>query len=177
LRRTFALAIAGVALAAGAEPKATKLQPSADGAFGIRMVEEGPDACRLEVVKGTDPSWTLDKCVGNASDLYFVSNDGQRFWVLHTTPEKPGPPQGKKKGTPWYQVEVASLHDARGNVVQSRRLMDLVLPLDRDKVRQLGKHFMWIGGVDGVPGKPPRINDAGQVEVEVSGARTLKLSF
>jgi hypothetical protein len=174
------VAVAGCLAAAaawGEDPKQTRLQVSGNGSFGVRMTQPGADQCHLEVLKDNEPLWSLDKCVGTVDDLFFVSNDGQRVWVLKATPEKPGPPKGKKKGTPWYQVEVATLYDAQGNPVQSRRLMDLVQPAERDKVRQLGKHFVWFEGMETLPGRKPRINDAGQVELEVAGSRTVKLNF
>jgi hypothetical protein len=55
--------------------------------------------------------------------------------------------------------------------------MDLVPKPDQGKVRQLGKHFVWLEGVDEVPGRKPRINDVGQVEFEVAGSKTQKLNF
>jgi hypothetical protein len=174
---SLALALLLAATAFGEEPKAGKLRVSGNGVFAIRTVETGRDACRLEATKDSEPLWQLDKCVGDADDYYFVSNDGTRFWLLRTTPEKPGAPKGKKKGLPWYQVEVATLFDAQGNPLQSKRLMDLVPKADQSKVRQLGKHFVWLEGVDEVPGRKPRINDVGQVEFEVAGSKTQKLNF
>jgi hypothetical protein len=177
LRTTLLLGLLVAAVARADEPKAGRLRASGNGTYSIRMVETAKDQCRVEVVKESEPLWQLDKCVGDADDFYFVSNDGTRFWLLRTTPEKPGPPKGKKRGTPWYQVEVAALYDGQGNVVQSRRLMDLVPLHDRDKVRQLGKHFIWLEGVGDLSGKKPRINDAGQVEFEAAGSHTQKLNF
>ncbi|HEX4622272.1 MAG TPA: hypothetical protein VH208_11960 [Myxococcaceae bacterium] len=171
----LALLFGGTAL--GEEPKQGKLRVSGNGVFAIRMVETAKDACRVEATKDSEPLWQLDKCLGDSEDYYFVSNDGTRFWVLRTTPEKPGAPKAKKKGLPWYQVEVATLYDAQGNSIQSKRLMDLVPKLDQGKVRQLGKHFVWLEGVDEVPGRKPRINDVGQVEFEVAGSKTQKLNF
>jgi hypothetical protein len=177
VRGAFVLPLLLAAAAAADEPKTSRLRASGNGAYSIRMVETGKDQCRVEVVKENEPLWQLARCVGDTSDFYFVSNDGSRFWLLRSTPEKPGAPKGKKKGTPWYQVEVAALYDGQGNVVQSRRLMDFISSKDRDKVRQLGKHFIWIEGVGDLPGKGPRINDAGQVEFEVAGSKTEKLNF
>jgi hypothetical protein len=179
LRTSVALALLSC-LTAGAraeEPKAGKLRVSGNGAYGVRMVETGKDQCRVEASKDSEPLWQLAKCVGDSDDYYFISNDGTRFWVLRTTPEKPGAPKGKKKGTPWYQVEVATLYDQQGASLQSKRLMDLVIKEDRAKVRQLGTHFVWLEGVDDIPGKRPRINDLGQVEFEVAGSKTQKLNF
>jgi hypothetical protein len=177
-RTVLALSVGvAVAVARAEEPKQTRLRVSQNGTFGVQMTETGKETCRLEVTKENQPLWQLEKCVGSSDDWYFVSNDGSRVWVLRSTPEKPGPPKGKKKGTPWYQVEVATLYDGQGNSVQSRRLMDLVPGPDREKVRQLGKHFVWLEGVAQVPGKQPRINEAGQVEFEVAGSKTLKLNF
>ena len=177
MKTTFAIGLLLSVTAAAEDAKTGRLRVSGNGTYGVRMVEVGPDKCRLEVLRDNDPLWQLDKCVGNAEDYYFVSNDGTRFWILRTTPEKPGAPSGKKKGLPWYQVQVAALYDGTGNVIQSRRLMDMVEPKDREKVRQLGKHFIWLEGVNDVPGKKPRINDTGQVEFETVGTHTVKLNF
>ena len=176
--RALLLASACAGLGAGAaEPKSSKPSVSQNGIYEVRMVEPAKEVCRLEVLKENATLWQLEKCVGNADDIYFISNDASRFWVLKSTPEKPGPPKGKNKGTPWYQVPVAQLYDREGNLLQSKRLMDLVLPVDRAKVRQLGRHFIFLEGVGDIPGKRPRVNGAGQVEFEVTGTRTHKLNF
>ena len=177
MKTTFALALLLAATAWGEEPKSSRTRVSGNGSYGIRMVETGKDQCHVEVLKESEPLWQIDRCIGSIDDFYFVSNDGTRFWLLRATPEKPGAPKGKKRGLPWYQVEVATLYDGQGNAIQSRRLMDLVPGKDRDKVRQLGKHFVWLEGVGEIPGKGPRINDAGQVEFEVAGSHTEKLNF
>jgi hypothetical protein len=177
VKTALAVGLLWGALAFGEDPKSSKVWVSGNGTYGIRMVEVSKDQCRVEVTKESEPAWQVDKCVGGPDDFYLVSNEGTRFWVLRSTPEKPGPPKGRAKGTPWYQVEVATLYDAQANPVQSRRLMDLVPPKDREKVRQLGKHFVWLEGVGELPGKKPRVTEAGQVEFEVAGAKTVKLNF
>jgi hypothetical protein len=161
---------------ASAEPKVTKTQISSDGSHGVRFESEG-DRCKLVGVNGTTDSWTLEKCVGASDDLFFVSNDGDRVWILHALPQKPPRAAKGKKGTPWYSVTVAELIEKDGSFVRALKLTDLVDQRGREKVEQLEKHFKWLEGVLGMPGKGPRINDKDQVEFEVAGTRNHKLGF
>src|SRR6266511_2035960 len=107
IRVAVLIALAASA-AAGAEPKVTKTQISSNGAHGVRFETEG-DKCRLVAVKETTEEWSLDKCVGTPDDFFFINNEGDRVWVLHALPQKPGRPARGKKGTPWYSVVVADL--------------------------------------------------------------------
>src|SRR5688572_233905 len=42
-----------------------------------------PVRCRLEVARETGVVWTLEKCIGAVDDVYLVSNDADRVWILH----------------------------------------------------------------------------------------------
>ena len=105
---------------------------------------EGEGKCRIEVTRDTDVAWTLPRCLGTVDDLYFVSNSGERFWVLAALPKSlrsaGGPGRGgveeglrrrSLRSTPSVRWRWPSLYDRLGNVVAQRKLAEL-LPQERD---------------------------------------------
>ncbi len=177
--------------ASAGEPEQSRARASSNAEYGIVMRIEAPGKCRIEVTRDTDVAWTLPRCVGTVDDLYFVSDSGERFWVLATLPRSIPPPKGavpvgeaqkraakKKKPFDSYgPVVVAVLRDRLGNVLAEKRLSEL-LPTSRNgKLRVLDRRFVWLEGVLGVPGKEPRVNDRNQVEFETVEPRTWRLDF
>ena len=171
-----ALVLGGLA---HAEAKEAVISVSGNGTYSLKASEVADGSCHVEVSQESQVAWALDKCLGTPSDLYFISNDGGRVWVLKSTPEKPARPKagGKKEMVPWAAVPVAVLYDKEGKIVASRRLLDLVPAKSREKVIQLEHHFKWLEGVAGVPGKGPRVTDLGVVELESVGGKTYRLPF
>ncbi|MBI3182764.1 MAG: hypothetical protein HYZ28_11555 [Myxococcales bacterium] len=169
-----------VAASASAEPKQGKEQASADGSYSIRLTQLSEGACTLEVRKGSQVVWSLERCLGTVDDLFFVSNSGERFWLLRTIPQKPPEKRSKsKKPRPpaWTLTEVAVLYDREGNALERKQLGELLPARLREEVRHLERHFKWMEGVLGVPGKMPRVNDLNQVELETVGTKSVKLPF
>jgi hypothetical protein len=41
----------------------------------------------------------------------------------------------------------------------------------------MSQHLKWLEGLLGVPGKGPRLTDAGRIEFETVGGKTHKLTF
>lgn len=167
------------AMPAPAEERISRAGVSANGRFAVRLVEGAKDRCRVEILKdGSNPHWQLPRCVGKADDLFFVSNDGERFWVLKTLPEKQTSRPRKARSAAWTFSVVAALYDRQGNALREVRLHDVIQTrVGLDNVRQFKKRFQWLGGVSGVPGKPPRLNAAGQVEFDTVEPRTHQLAF
>jgi hypothetical protein len=173
------LLVSGPALA---EPRTSRRTVSASGVYRVQLVEDAPGSCRLRVEDDSGPRWVLPRCVGAVDDTYFVSRDGAHVWVLHTLPEKGG---GKgrrlKAGRRWVQVPgyadvvVAEKFDRRGERLDARRLSQLLSPLGYEEVREMARHFSWLEGVNGVPGKGPRLNARGQVELETIEGKTVVL--
>lgn len=183
MRRTaLALAVLLLALPALAEERKGRARVSANGVFSVRMVEVAPNKCRLEVSKESGPVWQVEKCLGTVDDYYFVSNDGERVWVLWPLVEKgkgeePGAKK-KRKGPPrWANVVVAARIGRDGQRQDEKRLPELVPAKYLSEVRQLKHHFKWLEGTLGIPGKGPRLTDAGVVEFETVGGTTRKLTF
>jgi hypothetical protein len=104
-----------------------------------------------------------------------VANIGQRFWIIRAFPEKPGPTKGNPNS--WLSVVVAVLYDREGKVLRRVTARQVVPALARHRVRQLGKHFLWLKGVGGVPGEMPRVNDHNEVELEPVESRPVHLKF
>ena len=156
-------------------PKTSKSQTSATGVYSIRLVELEKGHCRVEVMEETKLAWQLDKCVGTTDDFYFVSNNGQRFWIVRAFPEKPHPTKGSPNA--WLSVVVAVLYDREGKVRKRVTARELVPVRARHRVRQLGKHFLWLKGVGGVPGEMPRVNDHNEVELEPVESKPVHLKF
>jgi hypothetical protein len=127
--------------------------------------------------------WQFSGCVGTVDDLYFASNDGERFWLIKPLAEMgtKGTVQvkGKKKVRipAWANTTVAVLYDKTGQRVRERRLPDFVSPKDFGEVRQLKGHFKWLEGTLGIPGKGPRLTDEEKVEFEVVGGKKHQLTF
>jgi hypothetical protein len=182
-RHVLALALLFLALPALAEERKGRARVSANGLFSVHLVEVAPGNCRLEVTKESGPAWSLPKCLGSLDDFYFVSNDGERVWVLWSLVEKgkAAPvPRGKKKpkGPPaWANVVVAAQYDSKGNRLQEKRLTELLNTRQLSEVRQMTHHFKWLEGTLGIPGKGPRLTDAGVVEFEPVGGTTQQLTF
>lgn len=181
-RAALALAVLFTLPAVGAE-RTSRSKVSANGVYSVRMVQPDADTCRLEVSKESGPVWTLSKCVGTADDVYFVSDNGERVWVLRPLVEKGPEPKVKASKKPkskvpaWARVPVATLYDRNGQRLDEKMLTDLVAPKDMGEVRELGKHFKWLEGTLGIPGKGPRLTDDGHVEFEPVGGKTHRLSF
>ncbi|MFP2931545.1 hypothetical protein ACLESO_41440 [Pyxidicoccus sp. 3LG] len=187
-RPALALALMLLALPALAEERQGRVRVSANGMFGVHLVEVAPGQCRLEVTKESGPAWSLAQCLGAVDDYYFVSNDGEKVWVLWPLVEKgkPPPPEPrskkkktkKPKGPPaWANVVVAAQFDRQGNRLQEKRLPELLTTRQLSEVRQLTHHFKWLEGTLGIPGKGPRLTDAGVVEFEPVGGSTHQLTF
>lgn len=179
------------ARAAAEEPEQSRGHASSNAEYGIVMRIEAPGKCRVEVTRDTDVAWTLPRCVGTVDDLYFVSNSGERFWVLAALPKSLPPPPGsvpvgeaakkaakKKKAFDGYgPVVVAVLYDRLGAVLAQKRLAELLPASAHRKLRVLDRRFVWLEGVLSVPGKEPRSNDRNQVEFETVEPRTWRLDF
>lgn len=158
-----------------ATPKSSKSQSSATGVYSIRLVEQEAGKCQVEVLEETKLAWQLDKCVGTTDDFYFVSDDGQRFWVIRAFPEKPTPT--KPESDAWLSVVVAVLYDRQGKALKRIPARELIPARARYLVRQLDKHFLWLNGVGGIPGQMPHVNDHNQVELEPVDSRPVHLKF
>ena len=179
------------ARASAEEAGQSRGRASSNAEYGIVMRVEGEGKCRIEVTRDTDVAWTLPRCFGTVDDLYFVSNSGERFWVLATLPKSIPPPPGsvpvgeaqkraaaKKPPFDGYgPVVVAALYDRVGSVVERRTLHELLPKSAHGKLRRLDRRFVWLEGVLGVPGKEPRVNDRNQVEFETVEPKTLRLAF
>ncbi len=186
-RHVLALTLLLLALPALAEERKGKTRVSANGLYGVHLVEVAPGQCRLEVTKESGPAWSLAQCVGTVDDFFFVSNDGEKVWVLWPLvgkgkPPPPAPKTKKKtkqpKGPPaWANVVVAAQVDSKGNRLQEKRLTELLSTRQLTEVRQLTHHIKWLEGTLGIPGKGPRLTDAGVVEFEPVGGSTHQLTF
>jgi hypothetical protein len=171
-------------LSALGAPRESTAHASSNGVWSIQLVESAPEQCRVEATRDADPAWTLERCVGTVEDLFFISNDGEHFWVLRVLPKTPTPLKQKKgskpktppPGEPFVRAEVATLFDKLGEVVSERTLKDF-LSQRFDKLRDLGSHFCWLEGEVGVPGRRPRATDTNQVEFETVEPRTYRLDF
>jgi hypothetical protein len=175
--------------AAAQETGQSRGRASSNAEYGIVMRIEGEGKCRIEVTRDTDVAWTLPRCLGTVDDLYFVSNSGERFWVLAGLPKSLPPPpsaaveakKGSSKKKPMFDphgpVTVASLYDRLGNVIAQRKLQDFLGRNAHRKLRKLDRRFVWLEGVLGIPGKEPRVNDRNQVEFETVEPRTWRLDF
>ena len=190
---TLLLIVQAVAAARASAEEAgqSRGRASSNAEYGILMRVEGEGKCRIEVTRDTDVAWTLPRCVGTVDDLYFVSNSGERFWVLATLPKSVPPPPGsvpvgeaQKKAAArkppfdgYGPVVVAVLYDRLGSVVERRTLHELLPKSAYGKLRKLDRRFVWLEGVLGVPGKEPRANDRNQVEFETVEPKTWRLGF
>ncbi|NOK08576.1 hypothetical protein [Corallococcus exercitus] len=177
----LALLLCVAAPSALAEERASRARVSANGLYSVRTVDVGVGKCRLEMLKENGPLWSADVCVGTVDDLYFASNDGEKVWVLYPLVEKGKPPPGKKKtkgsNLAWARVMVAAQFDRTGQKLQERRLTELMTTKQLSEVRQMAHHLKWLEGTLGIPGKGPRLTDAGVLEFEPVGVKTQRLTF
>jgi len=164
-----------------AAERSSRARVSANGAYSVRMVERGPGQCTLEVSTESGTGWKLERCVGGVDDLYFASNDGAKVWILYPlAPKGTQKLSGKqnKKVPAWANTVVAVEYDRNGARVGERRLLDVVSRQALPEVRQMSQHLKWLEGMLGVPGKGPRLTDAGRIDFEtVGGGKTHQLTF
>jgi hypothetical protein len=186
LRLTLAAALVSALLVAlpsraqqvPAGQRASRARVSANGLYTVRFVELAPGKCRLEVSADAGAgNWTLERCVGSADDLYFAANDGAKVWVLRPLVEK-GTRRPKGAKTPaWANARVAWRVARSGQVGEERWLAGLVPARKLSEVRQYRAHFAWLEGLLGIPGKGPRLTDAGAVEFETVDGKSHRLTF
>lgn len=158
-----------------AQEKVTRKQVSANGLYTIYFRQNPDQSCLVVALKDGAPFWQLSQCVGTTADLFFISNDGQRFYVVKSLADLK-----KGKRLSWTTDTVVKLYTKEGQLKFSRDAGSLVPKIARNDVRELGAHVKWAAGLYGVPGKPPHVNDAGQLELEsvgTVGARTWQFSF
>jgi hypothetical protein len=184
MRRTL-LALALLAALPGfAQERKSKTHVSANGEYSVRLVQEKPGTCRVEMLKESGPAWQFSGCVGTVDDLYFASNNGERFWLVRPLVEKGKKPTVEKRGKKkvkvpaWANAVVAELYNRHGQKLQEKRLQDFLLGAkELGEVRQMAGHFKWLEGTLGIPGKGPRLTDEAKVEFEVVGRKTFRLTF
>ncbi len=168
-----------LALPASAAERSSRPRVSANGIFSVRLVEKTPGQCTLEVTKDNALVWSLDQCVGGMDDLYFISNDGERVWVFYPLAPKGSkklPGKKYRKVPAWANTVVAAEFGYMGRM-QDRHLLDFVSQRELSEVRQMAQHLKWLEGTLGVPGKGPRLTDAGRIEFETVGGKSHKLNF
>jgi hypothetical protein len=180
--------------AQAAEPKASRLSVSQSARWGIRLLELGEGQCKVEVTYDNRPAWEASACPGTAEDLYFISNDGERFWVVFPLPDKRAaerrvrPLPGKRKRgrplpyPPWSYATVAALYTRAGVRAGAPERTVVLNELVRGReglrdVRQLERTFKWLEGAVGVRGKGPRVNEDNRVELDTVERRDVVLSF
>jgi hypothetical protein len=177
--------------AAAEEGRHSRSSASSNAEYGIVLREEGQGKCRVEATRDADPAWTLPRCVGGVDDLYFISDSGQRFWVLTTLPKSIPPPPGKTpvgesqkraaRKQPAHDaygaVTVAVLYDRLGNVVAERTLGELMSKSAYRKLRLFDRRFAWLEGINGIPGREPRVTEHNQVEFDTVEPKRRTLDF
>ncbi|ATB29180.1 hypothetical protein [Melittangium boletus] len=179
--RSVVIGMVLLALPGLAAERSSRARVSAKGTYSVRMVVRGPEQCTLEVSKESGIEWKLERCVGGVDDLYFVSDDGAKVWILYPlapkgTQKLPG--KRNKKLPAWANTVVAAEYDRNGARVEERRLLDFVSRQALPEVRQMSQHIKWLEGLLGVPGKGPRLTDAGRIDFEtVGGGKTHQLTF
>jgi hypothetical protein len=184
MRHALLLVALLVALPGLAQERKSKARVSANGLYSVRLVEERPGKCRVEMLKESGPMWQFSGCIGTVDDFYFASNDGERFWLVRPLVEKGRRGTVEKRGKrkvkvpAWANAEVAVLYDRHGQKLKEKRLQDFLLGArELGEVRQLKGHFKWLEGTLGIPGKGPRVTDEAKVEFEAVGRKTYSLSF
>ncbi len=167
--------VATLILLASAGGEATSVEElnwavvSMDAAVEVAQTATGKDACRVACRKqgGQQELWAADRCLAHKSQLRFVSNDGDRLMVIDPLPAR--------AGSSWKITPVVFFY-RRGELEKALNAGALVR--DATKVRELAKHFYWLGGTLSIPGKPPQVRaDAAGIELETIDGRALSLRF
>lgn len=174
--RWLALLALAAAPAWGA-PSQSRPRVSANGLYTISFAQQAAGQCLLTVSKEDGPLWSLSRCVGSAEDAFFVSNDGEQFWVLHAVPKVPQGHRYKQHPERWGKVVVAVRYDRNGQALERRTLGSFVKVREREKLVDLGLRFGWLAGVSGAPGVAPRQKEGGAVELDTVANVRYRLGF
>ncbi|MFN0064213.1 MAG: hypothetical protein ACKVPX_17030 [Myxococcaceae bacterium] len=167
-----------VPVAHGAEPASSRPHVSSNGRYSVRAISPDPKTCQLEITQETEVVWESPRCFGTLDDLYFISNDGVRVWVLRALPNMAKVKNPRLLGSVAGRAIGAILVGKPGNVVASRTVNSFMKTVRaRGKIEGLSTHFRWLQGAVGKGGKPPRSNDNNQVEFETLDGRTHRLRF
>ncbi|MBS2028055.1 MAG: hypothetical protein JST54_09150 [Deltaproteobacteria bacterium] len=146
-------------------------EPNAQATYLMKQVAKD-SGCHFQVIHDADQSvtWELDSCFGAKSDKKFLSPDGSRVIVVATLPAAAG-----KQAEDWPDSTVVWLFE-KGRPVGFATAKQLVK--DGTAVRREVSHFNWLQGANGVPGVPPRYNDAGDaVELDAIDGTHSQLRF
>lgn len=168
---TMALMVVGGLPAKPQPSDAAWSRPNAAATYVARQTAVG-EGCHLEVVHLADAQvlWQANVCFGGRTDRVFLSPDGRRLIALATLPAARG-----RGAAHWRDAEVAWLFD-RGALLGSARAGQLVKR--GGAVRREVSHFSWLQGENGVPGVPPRYDDAGDaVELDAIDGTHATLRF
>ncbi|HEX5750756.1 MAG TPA: hypothetical protein VFZ09_31310 [Archangium sp.] len=113
--------------------------------------------------------WKWDTCIATREQLKFVSPDGKRVLVIDPLLAS------LRAGTRWQDVEVATLHEHGVRVKGAKAGALLHAPLE---VREPALRILWVKGLGGFPGAPPRYaSDGKAVELDMVDGNTLHLGF
>lgn len=163
--------------AAAQEPQSSRPRVSSNGRFSVRAYERAPKHCWLEVSREGEVTWESPRCFGTLDDFYFVSNDGERVWVIRALPELP-----KKRKAPFLkavaQTKGAWLLKRPGTLLKTRTIGTFMKTARaRSDAEALSSHFRWLHGAAGKLGKPPHSTLDNAVEFETLDGSVHRLRF
>jgi hypothetical protein len=141
---------------------------SANAAVELKQTSTAPDVCHVAATAeaGEKELWSADVCLANKNQPRFVSNDGENVIVLDPIP---------RRGASWRDAKVAFLY--HHTEVQQYAVAAAIVR-DSTKIRQMAKHFYWLGGEFGVPGNPAKYNqDASGVDLEAIDGKPKTIRF
>ncbi len=142
---------------------------SPNAAIELKQTATALNACHLTCTSdgGSKELWSGEVCLANKNQLRFVSNDGEKVIVLEPLPAR--------LGSSWRGSAVVFLYH---RTELEKQATASALVRDATKVRELARHFYWLGGVLGVPGNPAHYrDDASGVDLEAIDGRPKTIRF
>jgi hypothetical protein len=142
---------------------------SPDASVELKQTAKTKDVCELNCTAqaGKKQLWSTDLCFATKNHLRFISNDCEKIVLLDPLPQR--------IGANWRGAQVAFLY-RRTEVEKTASAGSMVK--DATKIRELAKHFYWLGGVLGVPGNSAKYREDGTgVDLESIDGKPKTIKF
>lgn len=137
---------------------------SSNGRVMVTQTSTGTEQCSVQST-GAAKDWESDACLGESTQLHFVSNDGNSVVTVEQLPTSEG---WKYPAVVWLAM--------RGEPTKQSSLGSFLGSTDQTKA--YSTHLAWLAGTHEIPGARPQVSlDEKAVELTTVEGRLIRLSF